>query len=244
MTGSCPAAMSRSRSRITPGVVWPSIVTPTVPAPRPATAVPASRAIPVTAAAALSKIVREIGCSPRMSTTECITVVSDSPMNGPNARRPDALGETISFGTPTGSACIAPAPISAPSAPPRQSAPCSSPASYSRRQTARTPSVIRSTAAPREPAARIPSRSSPAAAATSARGTSAGQPASPRIPVSITTGRAPSAVSRSRTYATSSPLVSRVPISAIHGSRGTTGALIVRIPRGSKRAHNLTGTLA
>ena len=135
-----------------------------------------------------------------MSTTECITVVSVSPMNGANARRPEALGETISFGTPTGSACIAPAPMIAPSAPPRHSAPSSSPAAYRRRQTARTPASMRSTAAPREPAARTASRSSPSAAATSARVTSAVQPAgSPRMPVSITTGRAPSARSRSRT---------------------------------------------
>ena len=35
----------------------------------------------------------------------------------------DALGDTTSFGTPTGSACIAAAPISAPSAPPRHSTP-------------------------------------------------------------------------------------------------------------------------
>ena len=62
-----------------------------------------------------------------MSTTECMTTVSVSPMNGANSRRPDALGVTISFGTPTGSACIAAAPISPPSAPPRQSAPSSLP---------------------------------------------------------------------------------------------------------------------
>ena len=30
--------------------------------------------------------------------TECITVTSVSPTKGPNARRPEALGETISFG--------------------------------------------------------------------------------------------------------------------------------------------------
>ena len=58
-----------------------------------------------------------------MSITECMTVTSPSPTNGPNARRPDALGETISFGTPTGSACMAAAPSSAPSAPPRHSTP-------------------------------------------------------------------------------------------------------------------------
>ena len=83
--------------------------------------------MPTIAAAALSKMAREIGCSPRMSTTECMTSVSVSPMNGANSRRPDALGVTTSFGTPIGSACIAPAPIIPPSAPPRHSAPSSRP---------------------------------------------------------------------------------------------------------------------
>ena len=90
-----------------------------------------------------------------MSITECMTVTSPSPTNGPNARRPDALGETISFGTPTGSACMAAAPSSAPSAPPRHSTPCTRPSAYSRSTTARTPSSISCTAAPREPASRI-----------------------------------------------------------------------------------------
>ena len=100
---------------------------PTVLASSSPTAPPPSRAMPTTAAAALSKIAREIGCRPRMSTTECMTVVSVSPMNGPNARRPEPLGVTISFGTPTGSPCMAAAPSRPPSAPPRHSAPCSRP---------------------------------------------------------------------------------------------------------------------
>ena len=199
-TGAWPASSSRSRSRITPGVVWPSIVTPTVRSPSSPTAPPPSRAIPTIAAAALSKIAREIGCNPRMSTTECMTVVSVSPMNGPNSRRPEPLGVTISFGTPTGSACIAPAPISPPSAPPRQSAPCRRPSRYRPRQIALTPASMRSTAAPRDPAARTSSSASPAADATSACETSGVMPeGSPRMPVSITIGRAPSARSRSRT---------------------------------------------
>ena len=70
--------------------------------------------MPTTAAAALSNTARAIGLSPRMSTTECSTSTSDSPMNGAKARRPEALGETITFGTPSGSACIATAPRIAP----------------------------------------------------------------------------------------------------------------------------------
>src|SRR5215207_1059781 len=78
------------------------------------------------------------------------------------------------------------------------------------------------TAAPREPAARTTSSSWPPARATSSRGTSAAQPsASPRIPESTTSGRVPSAASRSRTYAISAPFVSRVPISAMPGASAT-----------------------
>ena len=95
---------------MTAGVVWPSIVMPTLCPPRSWSGRPASRAMPATAAAALSNTARAIGLSPRMSTTECRTSTSLSPTKGPNARRPEALGVTISFGTPTGSACIAAAP--------------------------------------------------------------------------------------------------------------------------------------
>src|SRR5829696_5864207 len=42
-------------------------------------------------------------------------------------------------------------------------------------------------------------------------------PGSPRMPESITTGFVPSAISRSRTYAISSPFVSSVPIRAMPG---------------------------
>ena len=122
-TGWWPPASSAGSIRITAGVVWPSIVIPTQRSPRSSAGRPASRAMPTTAAAALSNTAREIGLRPRMSVTECITSVSPSPTKGPNGRRPEALGDTISFGTPTGSAAIAAAPSSAPSAPPRQSAP-------------------------------------------------------------------------------------------------------------------------
>src|SRR5918999_2195263 len=168
-----------------------------------------------------------------MSITECITVTSFSPTNGANERRPDALGETISFGTPTGRACIAAAPSSAPSAPPRHSTPRMRPSAYSRRHVARTPSCISSTAAPRDPARRTSSRSCPPARATSARPTSAAQPGSPRIPESITTGRVPNASRRSRTYAISSPLVSSVPTRAMPTGRpnGSRGRRLDRVDR-------------
>jgi hypothetical protein len=63
--------------------------------------------MPTTAAAALSKTEIAMGLRPRMSTTECITSTSLEPTNGANARRPEALGETMTFGTPSGSACMA-----------------------------------------------------------------------------------------------------------------------------------------
>ena len=113
--------------------------------------------IPAIAAAALSKIGREMPLSPRMSTTECMTQTSLSPTKSPKRRRPDAHGDTSSFGTPTGSACIAAAPSSAPSAPPRQSTPWTRPSANRRTTTSRTPSRISATAAPREPAARTSS---------------------------------------------------------------------------------------
>ena len=139
---------------MTAGVVCPSIVMPTLRPPRSWSGRPASRAMPATAAAALSNTARAIGLRPRMSTTECMTSTSLSPTKGPNARRPEALGVTISLGTPTGSACIAAAPRRAPSAPPRQSTPSRRPSSQRRRQTARTPSchqLDRRASAPRRP---------------------------------------------------------------------------------------------
>ena len=180
--------------RMTAGVVCPSIVIPTHRSPSASAGRPASRAMPTTAAAALSKMAREIGLIPRMSITECITSVSPSPTNGPKGRRPEAEGETISLGTPTGRAAIAAAPRRAPSAPPRHSAPSTRRSAQRPSSTARTPSCICSTAAPREPAARTASSSYPPARATSARGTSASQPtASPRMPESITIAGPPRA---------------------------------------------------
>ena len=46
--------------------------------------------IPAIAAAALSKIGREMPLRPRMSTTECITQTSLSPTKSPKRRRPEA----------------------------------------------------------------------------------------------------------------------------------------------------------
>ena len=76
-------------------------------------------AIPTSAPAALTMIRVRIAFIPAMSTTEYIIVTSTGPKYG--LVSPDAAVETISFGTPTGSRCIAcvasvvpPVPPSAP----------------------------------------------------------------------------------------------------------------------------------
>ena len=58
-----------------------------------------------------------------MSITECMTMMSRVPMSGPKCRSPEAMGVTMILGMPIGSAFIAAAPSTAPSAPPRQSTP-------------------------------------------------------------------------------------------------------------------------
>ena len=157
--------------------------------------------MPTIAAVALSNTAREIGCSPRMSTTECRTIVSVSPMNGPNARRPDALGLTISFGIPSGSACIADGAhdraLGAAQAERGVQAPLGQQA-QARRAHAREHPLDRGAARARR-ADRVE-----VVAAPPPRPRRATRPAcipygSPRIPESMTSGRAPSARSRSRT---------------------------------------------
>jgi hypothetical protein len=76
---------------------------------------------------------------------------------------PEAIVETISFGTPMGSARIACVAIAVPPEPPSARMPSSRPSSCSRRTTASAPRAIASTAAPRSPNA----TSAPAARATS-----------------------------------------------------------------------------
>ena len=68
--------------------------------------------------------------------TECTTITSRVPMSGPKRRWPDAIGVTMIFGTPIGSAIIALAPSTAPSAPPRQTTPSSRPPRSSRARAA------------------------------------------------------------------------------------------------------------
>ena len=135
-----------------------------------------------------------------MSITECMTITSPSPTNGPNARRPEALGETISLGTPTGSACIAAAPSRAPSAPPRHSTPCMRPSAYSRRHVGADPLEHQlDGGAARARRAHVVELVPAGAAPPPRAGRRPRSPGSPRIPESTTTGRVPSARRRSRT---------------------------------------------
>ncbi len=67
----------------------------------------------------------EIRLTPEMSTTEYIIVTSTAPTYGRVS--PDARVETISFGTPTGSARIARVAIDEPPEPPSASTPSTRP---------------------------------------------------------------------------------------------------------------------
>ena len=110
----------------------------------------------------------ETRLTPAMSTTEYIIVTSTAPTYGRVS--PDATVETISFGTPTGSARIARVAIDEPPEPPSARMPSSRPCGV--QLAGRPPRRLRpspSTAAPRSPAAASSATSAPAARATSSR---------------------------------------------------------------------------
>ena len=99
---------------MTHGVVTPNIVAPTSGFDsRAGTAAPA---IPAIAPAAFAMIRADTELTPEMSTTEYIIVTSTAPTYGRVS--PEATVETISFGTPTGSARIARVPMEEPPEPP------------------------------------------------------------------------------------------------------------------------------
>src|SRR6478672_7640387 len=123
---------------------------------------------------------------------------------------PEATVETISLGTPTGSARAAAAPIEEFPEPPTQRKPSSRPSACRRRTTSAAPRHIASTAAPRSPAARSAARSAPAARATSSCPTSASICGS-KTPASTSSTSTPCSRSRSRRYPYSAPFVSSVP---------------------------------
>jgi uncharacterized membrane-anchored protein len=72
--------------------------------------------MPQMAPAALAKTRRDTRLRPDTSTTEYIIVMSLTSTYG--ATLPDAMVDTISFGIPTGSACMAVEPMEVPPDPP------------------------------------------------------------------------------------------------------------------------------
>ena len=167
--------------------------------------------IPAMAAAALARMRAETELMPATSTTEAASSMSLAPTIGRVS--PAAIVETISLGTPTGSARMASAAIDVLPEPPAASTPSQRPSAYRRSTTAVAPRAIVSTACPRSPAARRASTSAPAAAATSSRLTSGATSGGPMIPASTRIVPTPAACRRSRRNAYSRPFVSSVPTS-------------------------------
>jgi hypothetical protein len=150
--------------------VTPGVVTPNIDAPisgRCSIAGTVACTMPAIAPAALVRIRAEIEFTPAMSTTEYIIVTSTAPTYGRVS--PEARVETISFGTPTGSARMPVVTTDEPPEPPMPSTPSSLPSSCSCSSSAAAPRPMAVVAAPRSPASASASTSSPAAPATSAR---------------------------------------------------------------------------
>ena len=199
-TPSKPASASTSRIAIDAVVVLPSMVMATaVECSGASRAVCPCFTIPAIAAAALSKTEQAMAFKPRMSTTVCITIMSDVPTSGSNRCRPDAIGDNTIFGTPSGNSISAAADITAPSAPPRPMPPRTRPCRCRSATFARTNVRIWSTARPRVPACCNASKVVPPNSAKSACETSGSMDnGSPKIPVSITRVGTPRAWSRDR----------------------------------------------
>ena len=145
---------------MTHGVVTPNIVAP-ISGRSPSSGAGAfdhARDLP----AAFARIRAEIRLTPAMSTTEYIIDTSTAPTYGRVS--PEATVETISFGTPTGSARIAKVTSEEPPDPPSPRIPSSLPSACRRFTTSAAPRPIVSTAAPRSPAAASAATSAPAAA--------------------------------------------------------------------------------
>src|SRR4051812_10620328 len=153
----------------------------------------------------------EIWLIPAMSTTEYIIVTSTEPTYG--LVSPDATVETISFGTPIGSARMAWVTSAEPPEPPSPPTASSRPSAYRRFTISAAPRAIVSTAAPRSPAAASTAGSAPTAAPTSARAISGATSGSPTIPASTSRTSTPRSRMRSARYAYSTLFVSNVPTS-------------------------------
>ncbi len=100
--------------------------------------------MPQMAPAAFAKTRRDTRLRPDTSTTEYIIVMSLTSTYG--ATLPDAIVDTISFGRPTGSACMAVAPIEVPPEPPMLKTASNLPSSASSLARARAPMPMISSA--------------------------------------------------------------------------------------------------
>ena len=117
---------------------------------------------------------------------------------------PADIVDTISFGTPTGNARIAAVAIAVFPDPPAPSTPSIAPAAWRRLASLAAPSAIARTAPPRSPAS---------CALISSRAMSGFTVGGPPVPTSASSTSTPAWRSRERRKASSSPFVSRVPIS-------------------------------
>src|SRR4051794_9837856 len=165
--------------------------------------------MPAIAPAALAMIRPDTRFTPEMSTTEYVIVTSTAPTYG--LVSPEASVETSSFGTPTGSACIAPAAIDEPPEPPSARIPSSRPSACRRPTSVSAPRHMAATAAPRSPASASAATSAPPARATSSRPTSGSRPTGSGTPASTTSTAPPAPRRRARRKAYSTPFVSSVP---------------------------------
>ena len=108
--------------------------------------------MPTIAAAAFERIRAEMELMPATSTTDAIIAMSTAPTYGDTS--PEATVETISFGSPIGSARMAAVAIVVLPDPPAASTPSHRFVACSASTVARAPSAIADTAAPRSPASR------------------------------------------------------------------------------------------
>ena len=113
---------------------------------------------------------------PDTSTMEGNMLMSDAPTYG--VVSPDAIVETITFGTPIGSCCIAAVAIEVPPDPPIEKMPSKRPFAYSAGTSFFTPSVIVAVASARSRFSTSVERSMSTAALTSSFGTSGAKVAS------------------------------------------------------------------
>ena len=100
--------------------------------------------MPVIAATALLKIVAEKELMPATSTMEGNMAISDAPTYGEVS--PDAMVDTITLGTPTGSLRMPAVAIAVPPEPPMEKTPSKRPLAYSVGKSFSTPRVMVSVA--------------------------------------------------------------------------------------------------